>query len=209
MVWPEVLPARRHSLQSRSNQHGPRGGGSPALPGSQNCRVCRGAAAVIEDPRVAAEGIAQRTDERKAAGVDPAPEEARARHSRARLVPRTSSPAAGRHFGRRHCPIRRTIQRTRGAWLYEGSYGKAREPRVPLVGFDDSVPVDEEMANTGTSTGREAGAGKSWRIHLAVLAVASAIYVGCIVSPPSLMDDVYAGQAQIAPDMLTSGGWVP
>ena len=44
------------------------------------------------------------------------------------------------------------------------------------------------------------------------LAVASdrrgAIYLGCIVSPPSLMDDVDAVQAQIARNMLTSGDWV-
>src|SRR5260370_37485544 len=64
------------------------------------------------------------------------------------------------------------------------------------------------MAKTVTSTEREVGEGKSWRIHLAVLAVASAIYVGCIVSPPSLMDDVDAGQGQIARNMLTSGDWV-
>jgi 4-amino-4-deoxy-L-arabinose transferase-like glycosyltransferase len=41
-----------------------------------------------------------------------------------------------------------------------------------------------------------------------VVLVASAIYLGCIVSPPSLMDDVDAVQAQIARNMLTSGDWV-
>ena len=34
------------------------------------------------------------------------------------------------------------------------------------------------------------------------------MYLGCIVSPPSLMDDVDAVQAQIARNMLTSGDWV-
>ena len=38
--------------------------------------------------------------------------------------------------------------------------------------------------------------------------VAAAIYLGCILSPPSLMDDVDAVQAQIARNMLTSGDWV-
>ncbi len=38
--------------------------------------------------------------------------------------------------------------------------------------------------------------------------VAAAIYLGCIVSPPSLMDDVDAVQAQIARHMLSSGDWV-
>jgi len=41
-----------------------------------------------------------------------------------------------------------------------------------------------------------------------VLAVAAAIFLGCIVSPPSLMDDVDAVQAQIARNMLDSGEWV-
>jgi 4-amino-4-deoxy-L-arabinose transferase-like glycosyltransferase len=38
--------------------------------------------------------------------------------------------------------------------------------------------------------------------------VATAIYLGCILSPPSLMDDVDAVQAQIARNMLSSGDWV-
>ncbi len=41
-----------------------------------------------------------------------------------------------------------------------------------------------------------------------MLLVAGAIYLGCIVSPPSLMDDVDAVQAQIARNMLVSGDWV-
>ena len=43
---------------------------------------------------------------------------------------------------------------------------------------------------------------------LIVLAVAAAIFLGCIISPPSLMDDVDAVQAQIARNMLDSGDWV-
>jgi 4-amino-4-deoxy-L-arabinose transferase-like glycosyltransferase len=38
--------------------------------------------------------------------------------------------------------------------------------------------------------------------------VSAAIYLGCIISPPSLMDDVDAVQAQIARNMITSGDWV-
>jgi len=34
------------------------------------------------------------------------------------------------------------------------------------------------------------------------------VYLGCIASPPSLMDDVDAVQAQIARNMLVSGDWV-
>ena len=35
-----------------------------------------------------------------------------------------------------------------------------------------------------------------------------AVFLGCIISPPSLMDDVDAVQAQIARNMLDSGDWV-
>ena len=38
--------------------------------------------------------------------------------------------------------------------------------------------------------------------------VAALIFLGCIVSPPSLMDDVDGVQAQIAQNMLQSGDWV-
>lgn len=47
-----------------------------------------------------------------------------------------------------------------------------------------------------------------WLLYLAVALIAGSIYLGCIVSPPSLMDDVDAVQAQIARNMLTSGDWV-
>ncbi len=41
-----------------------------------------------------------------------------------------------------------------------------------------------------------------------MLLVAAAVFGGCMISPPSLMDDVDAVQAQIARNMLTSGDWV-
>ncbi|MGB8543028.1 MAG: glycosyltransferase family 39 protein [Candidatus Acidiferrales bacterium] len=49
---------------------------------------------------------------------------------------------------------------------------------------------------------------KNSYIYLAVLLFAGAIYLGCIISPPSLMDDVDAVNGQIARNMLTSGDWV-
>ncbi|HYL86544.1 MAG TPA: glycosyltransferase family 39 protein [Candidatus Angelobacter sp.] len=66
------------------------------------------------------------------------------------------------------------------------------------------------MANTG---GYGSGAAdfltsKSWILYLTVALVASAIYLGCIISPPSLMDDSDAILAQGARNMLTSGDWV-
>src|ERR1700724_4137311 len=52
------------------------------------------------------------------------------------------------------------------------------------------------------------GLRKNWVVYLIVFLISGAIYLGCIVSPPSLMDDVDAVQAQIARNMLTSGDWV-
>ena len=46
------------------------------------------------------------------------------------------------------------------------------------------------------------------RYQLLVLLAATLIFAGCIISPPSLMDDVDAVQGQIARNMLQSGDWV-
>lgn len=43
---------------------------------------------------------------------------------------------------------------------------------------------------------------------LTVLTIAIAIFIACIFTPPGLMDDVDAVQAQIARNMLESGDWV-
>jgi 4-amino-4-deoxy-L-arabinose transferase-like glycosyltransferase len=53
-----------------------------------------------------------------------------------------------------------------------------------------------------------AGAGAGIRYQVIVVLVAALVFLGCMVSPPSLMDDVDAVQAQIAHDMLQSGDWV-
>ena len=50
--------------------------------------------------------------------------------------------------------------------------------------------------------------GRHARYQIIVAIVAALIFCGCIVSPPSLMDDVDAVQAQIARNMLQSGDWV-
>src|ERR1700761_6238631 len=81
------------------------------------------------------------------------------------------------------------------------------------MGLNDPVSVDEAMAHSidaGVNTkGAGARDGWSWHRYLAVLLlIAAAIYLACIVSPPSLMDDVDAVQGQIARNMLQSGDWV-
>ena len=52
------------------------------------------------------------------------------------------------------------------------------------------------------------GESLTFRSEFIVILFAAAIYFGCIVSPPSLVDDVDAVQAQIARNMLESGDWV-
>jgi 4-amino-4-deoxy-L-arabinose transferase-like glycosyltransferase len=70
--------------------------------------------------------------------------------------------------------------------------------------------MDEAMGNQATLANRsEPIDSRRQRLYsLIVLAVAAAIFLGCIISPPSLMDDVDAVQAQIARNMLDSGDWV-
>jgi 4-amino-4-deoxy-L-arabinose transferase-like glycosyltransferase len=66
------------------------------------------------------------------------------------------------------------------------------------------------MANSNDAAGRAQAAvdGTRLYLYLIVLLFAGAVYFGCMISPPSLMDDVDAVQAQIARNMLTSGDWV-
>src|SRR5882724_378933 len=81
------------------------------------------------------------------------------------------------------------------------------------MGSHGSVPLDETLGNRTAfenfQSSRNAGHSRAHlRASLIVLLVASAVFLGCIVSPPSLMDDVDAVQAQIARNMLDSGDWV-
>src|SRR5437870_6317503 len=70
--------------------------------------------------------------------------------------------------------------------------------------------MDEKMANTSDVKLDDASVltSKSWLTYLIVALVAGAIYLGCSVSPPSLMDDVDGAVAQIARNMVTSSDWV-
>jgi 4-amino-4-deoxy-L-arabinose transferase-like glycosyltransferase len=78
------------------------------------------------------------------------------------------------------------------------------------VGSADTVFVDETMASEDLNAARQSSGlfEQRWFLLLLVLLFGSAIYIACVVSPPSLMDDVDAVQAQIAKTMLTSGDWV-
>src|SRR5437762_12835565 len=75
------------------------------------------------------------------------------------------------------------------------------------MGSGNALPLDEEMEDRGP--GRSILHPDS-RVgyQLIVVFFAAVIFLGCIISPPSLMDDVDAVQAQIARNMLQSGDWV-
>jgi 4-amino-4-deoxy-L-arabinose transferase-like glycosyltransferase len=70
--------------------------------------------------------------------------------------------------------------------------------------------MDEAMEHSDHASQRRESSGfqRSFRYELIVILCAAAIFLGCAASPPSLMDDVDAVQAQIARNMLESGDWV-
>src|SRR5579863_9072121 len=76
------------------------------------------------------------------------------------------------------------------------------------MGAPRSVPLDEAVGSRAAFPGPEDPHHLRRRYELIILAVAAAVFLGCILSPPSLMDDVDAVQAQIARNMLDSGDWV-
>src|SRR5881409_4419978 len=80
------------------------------------------------------------------------------------------------------------------------------------MGFDDPVPVDEEVEDSiavDTARVQNSIVGRNRpKSELIVVLIAAVIFAGCAFSPPHLMDDVDAVQAQIARNMLQSGDWV-
>src|SRR2546423_9420835 len=78
------------------------------------------------------------------------------------------------------------------------------------MGTRGSVPLDETLGDYGAVSrrGTQGIPDRSAYFGLIVLIVAAVVFLGCIISPPSLMDDVDAVQAQIGRNMLDSGDWV-
>src|ERR1700730_15561220 len=78
------------------------------------------------------------------------------------------------------------------------------------MGPVDALPLDEAMEHPG-QRGEDSAVRdtqRRFRYELIVVLVAAVVFLGCAISPPSLMDDVDAVQAQIARNMLDSGDWV-
>ena len=70
-------------------------------------------------------------------------------------------------------------------------------PTSPVEGVDKSAQGRPLLAKSDRL-----------RYELVVLLITAVVFLGCIFSPPSLMDDVDAAQPQIARNMLDSGDWV-
>jgi 4-amino-4-deoxy-L-arabinose transferase-like glycosyltransferase len=78
------------------------------------------------------------------------------------------------------------------------------------MGTSDAVPLAAAVADrNATARSPRTRLGNCARLgDLVVVLIAAAVFFGSIASPPSLMDDVDAVQAQIARNMLDSGDWV-
>src|SRR5580693_3844123 len=125
------------------------------------------------------------------------------------MVPRTTAAAARRCYRRRGSRALRVLPVRQNPRARRSASGTARQRWLSSVGFADTVTVDEEMAHSdGPGEGPRTDPGKSTQLYLIVLLFAAAVYAGCMISPPSLMDDVDAVQAQISRNMLASGDWV-
>src|SRR4051794_985488 len=98
--------------------------------------------------------------------------------------------------------------------MYQPSSEPPGKPGLPRLGIANLVSLDEAMessaarSGTGITTKRSTSTPLRVSPGLIVVLFASAIYLVACISPPSLMDDVDAVQAQIARNMLVSGDWV-
>src|ERR1700674_3716436 len=75
------------------------------------------------------------------------------------------------------------------------------------MGFIDPVPVDKALERRGAGSAAR-GPRRGLRGGAIVALAACLVFCANIASPPHLMDDVDAVQAQIARNMLDSGDWV-
>src|SRR6266581_3183638 len=126
------------------------------------------------------------------------------------MAPRASAADACGFLARRDRRIRTALPRGCHRKLCDEALRKKSQRGISPVGIADPLPMDEKMANPGDveRDGANVLTSKSGLLYLIVALVAGAIYLGCAVSPPSLMDDVDASVTQISKNMLKSGDWV-
>src|SRR6476646_6502645 len=104
---------------------------------------------------------------------------------------RTAARASDRNHGRRSRGIRITFSGGEDSGAGELAPGAPGKHRLPLVGFADSFPVDEKMANSGGGYSRACilDWGKDRDIYLASLFLAKTIYLHFTVYCPPQRDD--------------------
>ena len=76
------------------------------------------------------------------------------------------------------------------------------------MGLADAVSVAQKMGHPDSHCATGNARGELCRNDLIVVLFAAFTFFTCLISPPSLMDDVDAVQAQIARTMVESGDWV-
>jgi len=69
------------------------------------------------------------------------------------------------------------------------------------------MEILESQERTNRLIGKDSFASR-YSYELAVVVVAALVFLGCMVSPPGLMDDVDAAHGQLARNMLESGDWI-
>src|SRR5437660_10945855 len=116
------------------------------------------------------------------------------------MASRAAALDAGRFLAKRDGGLWPAFPGGRRRKLLGPAPGKKSQCRISPLGLDDPLSMDEKMANTSDVKLDDASVltSKSWFIYLIVALVGGAVYLGCSVSPPSLMDDVDAAVAQIS-----------
>src|SRR5262249_55946713 len=92
-----------------------------------------------------------------------------------------------------------------GPWFFILEPGWSAAISVVKEIVEDRSLLDRPRSPASLSIARWA---RRNRYDLALIALASAVFVACMVSPPSIMDDVDGAHAQLARNMLNSGDWV-
>src|SRR5947199_5395322 len=95
-------------------------------------------------------------------------------------------------------------------WKSQGSY-RGKEHNAANRNQINQPPIQvlscASCASCGFFLSLMSGA-ENTHSAIIVVSLAALIFLGCIYSPPHLMDDVDAVQAQISRNMLQSGDWV-
>src|SRR5579862_238127 len=126
------------------------------------------------------------------------------------MVPWNPQASIGGKLKRGNGAEYRSVPLVRSREAYRGTPESKGQLGVPPVGLTYADTVDEKMAG-GSAGNEDASARPTRKRHFGgalVALVAFLVFIANAISPPRLMDDVDAVQAQIARNMLQSGDYV-